>query len=112
VREEVHLHLRNENEAKRLPGAIQEYMRRRFILSSEYLKLLRCFEYNGQVNGKNVRRIIIFNPGTVHEKKLLIKTRQDLEQHPDLLFYEGYIDSEGRAYVADRRPLRSRVKAA
>ena len=107
----MHLHLRNENEAKRLPGAVQEYMRRRFILSSEYLRSLRCFEYNGQVNGKQVRRIIIFSPGIAGEKKFYIRTRQDLEQHREILLFEGYIDSAGNAYVADRRTPRSRVKA-
>jgi len=108
----MHIHLRNENEAKRLPRAIQEYMRCRFDLLPEYLELLRCFEYNGQVNGKQVRRISIFSPDKASEKKLLLKTRQDLEQHPELLFYEGYIDSEGNAYVADRRTPSRRVKAA
>ena len=104
--------VRNENEAKRLPRAIQEYMRHRFILLSEYLELLRCFEYDDQVNGKRVRRIKIFSPNKAREKKLLVKTRQDLEQHPELLFYEGYIDSQGKVYVADRRAPSSRVKAA
>ena len=108
----MHIHWRNENEAKRLPRAIQEYMRHRFSLLPEYLELLRCFEYVGQVNGKQVRRISVFSPNKAREKKLLIKTRQDLEQHPELLFYEGYIDSEGNAYVADRRIPSSRVKAA
>ncbi len=46
------------------------------------------------------------------KRELLIKKRQDLEQHLDLLFYEGYIDSEGSAYVADRRTPNSRVKVA
>ena len=107
----MHIHLRNENEAKRLPRAIQEYMQRRFTLLPEYLELLRCFEYDGQVNGKQVRRVNIFSPNKAREKKLLIKTRQDLQQHPELLFYEGHIDSEGKAYVADRRSPNSRVNA-
>ena len=109
----MHIHLRHTNEARRLPKAIQEYMRHRFILLPKYLELLRCFEYVGQVSGKQVRRISIFSPNKADERKLLIKTRQDLEQHPELLFYEGYIDSDGKAYVADRRrTLSSRVKAA
>ena len=107
----MHIHLRNENKAKQLPKAIQEYMRRRFILLPEHLELLRCFEYDGEVNGKQVRRISIFSPNKAHEKKLLIKTRQDLEQHPELLFYDGYIDSEGNSYVADRRTPSIRGKA-
>ncbi|MBI3931699.1 MAG: hypothetical protein HY325_06710 [Chloroflexi bacterium] len=108
----MRLHWRNENEAKRLPRTIQEYMRRRFGLLPEYLELLRCFEYEGRVNDKQVRRISIFSPNKAREQELLIKTRQDLEQHPELLFYEGYIDSQGNAYAADRRMPSSRLKAA
>ena len=108
----MHIHLRNENKDKRLPRAIREYMRRRFDLLPEYLELLRCFEYDGQVNGKQVRRISIFSPNKAGEKKLLIKTRQDLEQHPEILLYEGHVDNQGNAYVADRRAPSSRVKTA
>jgi len=111
-REAMNINLRNENKAKRLPKAIQEYMRRRFTLLPEYLELLRCFEYSGQVNGKQVRRISIFSPDKAREKTLLIKTRKDLEQHPELLFYEGHIDSEGNVYVADRRTPSIRTKKA
>ena len=84
----MHIYLRHTNEARRLPRAIQEYMRRRFILLPEYLELLRCFEYDGEVNGKQVKRISIFSPNKAREKKLLIETRQDLEHHPELLFFE------------------------
>ena len=99
----MHIHLRHGSEAKRLPKAIHDYMRHRFTLLSEYLELLRCFEYLGQVNGKQVKRISIFSPDKAQEKQLLIRTRQDLEKHPEMLLYEGYIDSQGNAYVADRR---------
>lgn len=99
----MHLHWRSEGEVKRLPRAIQEYMRRRFTLLPEYLELLRCFVYMGQVNGKQVSRVSIFSPNKAREKKTLIKNIKDLEQHPELLLYEGYIDGEGNAYVADRR---------
>jgi hypothetical protein len=103
----MHLHLRRNGEARRLPKPIQDYMRYRFMLLPEYLGLLRCFEYQGEVNGKSVRRISIFSPNRVEEKHFVIKTRQDLEQHPEMLLFEGYIDRQGNAYVADRRaPIR------
>jgi len=108
----TNLHFGRANKAKKLPRVIQEYMERRFNLVPEYLELLRYFEYEGQINGKRVRNIRIFSPDKANEKKLVIKTRQDLEQHPELLFYEGYIDSRGKAYVADRRAPGNWRKAA
>ncbi|MDP2730381.1 MAG: hypothetical protein Q8O55_07855 [Dehalococcoidales bacterium] len=107
----MHLYWRNKNGARRLPKPIQEYMRRRFGLLPQYLELLRCFEYDGQVKDKQVRRVSIFSPAKAREKDLSIRSRQDLEQHHELLFYEGYIDSAGDAYVADRRTPRVEIKA-
>lgn len=104
--------LRRENKIRKLPKAIQEYMRHRFKLLPEYLELLRCFEYDGQINGRQVRIFSIFSPNKAQEVHLLIKTRQDLEQHPEVLLYQGYIDNQGNAYVADRRAPVRKAKAA
>jgi hypothetical protein len=108
----MHIHIPHKNEARRLPKSIQEYMRVRFKLLPEYLELLKCFEYQGTVGGKQVRRFSIFSPGGAAEKHVVIRTRQDLEQHPDMLLFEGYIDSQGNAYAADRRaPVKMRKAA-
>ena len=96
-----------KNGAKRLPRPVREYMKRRFSLLPEYLGLLRCFEYDGRVKEKRVRCIRIFSPNRAQEHHLSITTNQDLGQHPEMLLFEGYIDSQGSVYVADRRtPLR------
>ena len=77
------------------------------MLLPEYLGMLRCFEYQGEVNGKLVKRVSIFSPNKAEEKHFVIKTRHDLEQYPEMLLFEGYIDSQGKAYAADRRaPVR------
>ena len=97
----------HKNGAKKLPRPVQEYMKRRFTLLPEYLSLLRCFEYDGQVNEKRVRCIRIFSPNRAQEHYLSIMTNQDLGQHPEMLLFEGYIDRQGGIYVADRRaPLK------
>ncbi len=110
----MHIHFRHEHdiEVKKVPKAIQAYMSHRFTLLPEYLELLRCFEYDGQVNGKRVRLISIFSPNKAEEKHLLINTRQDLAQHPEMLLYEGYIDEQKNIYVADRRVPIMKAKTA
>ena len=101
------IHFRHNGEARRLPKPIQEYMKHRFLLLPEYLGLLRCFEFQGEVHDKQVRRISIFSPEGAREKQVSIKTREDLEKHPELLLFEGYVDKLGNAYAADRRaPVR------
>ena len=93
----------HSNRAKKLPRPVQEYMTRRFSLLPEYLDLLRCFEHEDLVNGKWVRCIRIFSPNKVREHQLSITTNQELEQHPKMLLFEGYIDRQNTVYVADRR---------
>jgi len=93
----------HKNGAKRLPKAVQEYMRHKFNLVSLYLDMLRCFEYDGIVNSKKVKRIRIFNPNRAKIQLLSIKDMVDLDQHTEMLLFEGHIDSQGRVYVADRR---------
>ena len=101
----------HKNEAKKLPRPVHEYMRHRFIFLSEYLDTLRCFEYDGIVNGKEVSCIRIFSPYRAKEQHLNIRTRMDLDQHPEMLLFEGYIDRQGSVYVADRRPPLRPLKA-
>ncbi len=108
----MRLYLRHGGEVRRLPKPIQDYIRRTFSYTPEALTLLRCFEYNGEVKGKQVKRISVFSPVSAEEKHLIIKTRQDLEQYHDILLFEGYIDRQGKAYVADRRTPVKKPKIA
>ena len=100
----------HKNEANKLPRAVQEYMTWRFDLILEYLNMLRCFEYDGIVNGKEVSCVCIFSPYRAKEQHLSIRTRMDLDQHPEMLLFEGYIDRQGSVYIADRRPPLRPVK--
>ena len=99
----MHLHLRHHNEAKRLPKSIQEYMKKRFMLSDSYLKDLRCLEYEGGVGEKQVRRFSIFGISETDNNAAMIKTKNDLDKNPKVILFEGYIDKAGKAYAADRR---------
>ena len=107
----MRLHIsHNHNEAGRLPKVIFDYMNKRFLLTHDYLTKLRCFEYEGTVGDKKVRRIRIFNPDDVTNNHLEIKTKNDLEAHPEIIIFEGYIDALGKPYAADRRKPKTGVK--
>jgi hypothetical protein len=105
----IHFHHGRNGHSKRLPKLIHEYMMRRFGVLPEYLENLRCFEFEGEVNDKKVMRYRIYSPTKAEQQKITITYLSDLEQYPGMLLYEGYIDKEGKAYVADRRTsLRSK----
>ena len=107
----MHLHLsHNNSEARRLPKGIYDYLKKRFLLKDDYVKRLRCFEYAGAVGEKQVTRVTIFSLDDIMKKYLEIKNRSDLEKYRDLILFEGYIDTEGKAYAADRRTPKTAVK--
>jgi len=99
----IHFHPGRNGRPKKLPRPIHDYMRRRFGVLTEYLDALRCFEFEGAVNDKKVMRYRIYSPTKAQQQKITIAGLSDLEKHPGMLLYEGYIDGEGKAYVADRR---------
>jgi hypothetical protein len=69
----------------------------------EYLDILRCFEYDEVVNGKQVHYVRIFSPYRARGHYISIRRRVDLEQHPEMLLFEGYTGRHGSIYIADRR---------
>jgi|GEM_PF-1129430 len=107
----MHLHMRHHSEVKRLPKPIHEYMKKRFMLSDSYLRMLRCLEYEGMVGEKQVRRFSIFGING-SDKSVAIKTKIDLDNNPELLLFEGYIDNVGKAYAADRRAPKTGKKSS
>ena len=77
----------HNSKAKKLTKAVQEHMIWRFNLVFEYLNMLRCFEYDGVVNGKEVSRLRIFSPYRAGEQHLSIRTKSDLDQYPEMLLF-------------------------
>ena len=96
---------RKTSEITRIPEPVQDYMRHRFLLLPKYIDMLRCFECDGVVQDNNVRFLRVFNPRIARERGISVKTGSDLEKHPDMLLFEGYIDCQSRVYMADRRGI-------
>ena len=97
-------HKPHNGKVHKLPSAVREYMTNRYNLLPEYLEMLRYIEIDGTVNGRQVKRMRIFSPFKAREHNITINSNSELEQHPELLLFEGYIDYCGNVYVADRRP--------
>ena len=82
----------HKNKSRKLSRPVKHYMQRHFGLLPEYLGLLRCFDNETYMVGKRVNYISIFNPYKAREEHFIIETKSDLDRHPELLEYEGYID--------------------
>jgi hypothetical protein len=95
--------LYKKNQIRKLPKAVQDYMRRKFNLPAEYLGILRCL-MRGRANGEERDvNISIFSPVRAQEYRLVIRTTADLKRYPEMVLFKGRIDSRGGVYIADRR---------
>lgn len=99
----AHFGFREKTDARRIPEPVQEYLRKRFLLRPEYIGELRCFGNEGMLDGQTVMQVHIFSPALAKRKGLVVRDKGDLQSHPEVLFFEGYISARGRVYLADRR---------
>ena len=108
----MRLHFKKNEESKKLTVPVYNYLRHRFMLQTNYLDQLRCFETDGQLQERPVRRIRVFDPMLAKKSGLAIRTHADLEAHPEVLAFEGHIDAEGGIYFTDRRTRRQKQSHA
>jgi len=92
-----------KTEAKRLPEPVRAFVRRRFMLTAEYVDSLKCFELDDVFHDEPVRRVRIFSPEAARGAGLSIRKATDLSEHPEMLLFEGYTNELRRLYLADRR---------
>lgn len=92
-----------KNQAKKIPKAVQNYMRRKFNLPIEYLGILRCLENTRADNGNRTISLSIFSPFKAREHRLTIKTAADLGRYPEMVLFKGQVDSHGSIDITDRR---------
>lgn len=95
----------HKNQSKRVPKYLQEYMRRKFMLSQQYLAELRCIEYQDVINGQPVGCFRIFKPQMTWEQHIPVSDKADLERHPELILFEGYSDAVGIVHMEDLRTV-------
>ena len=92
-----------KSQVRKLPRAVQDYMRRKFNLPIEYLDILRCLENTRADNGNQTTSLHIFSPVRAREHRLTIKTAADLGRYPEMVLFKGHIDSHGSIEITDRR---------
>jgi len=71
-------------------SAVWYYLRRHYGLNGDEMVLLRRVESDGMIDDKPVTMIRIFNPAAAKEKDAAIEDYHSLDNHPDLILYEGH----------------------
>jgi hypothetical protein len=67
-------------------------------------KVMRCVEREGILNGgKPVTFLRIFKPAEVQQKGVIVTGWETFNQHPDLVFFEGYVTATNEAHLECKR---------
>ena len=89
-------------EIRPLSDPVQDFLKRRFMLPSLYIDQLRCTETSRLVKDRHERWIRVFNPFLAKCHGYRIRNSADLDEHPEIVLFEGYIRPNGDVYMADR----------
>jgi hypothetical protein len=74
-----------------IPGLVQKYMIEEWKMDHDLLKLLKAVVVKGSAEGKTFN-IRIFDGSDASAKKVQVKNYTSLDEHPDLIIYEGQFD--------------------
>ena len=77
-----------------IPGLVQNYLVTERKMSPDLVKLLRALESKGTTGGTvNIR---VFDESEAIAKKVKVKDYTSLEEHPDLILYEGWFEEAAK----------------
>lgn len=84
---------------KPLSGDLRKSLKQHnFQIEAEQLARLRCISKSGQMRGRNVRSIRIFDPARLVDTGLLVESYDDLDKAGQGVVAEGYTQG-GTTYL-------------
>lgn len=89
---------------KDIPSPVYVYLMTTLQVSSENLVKLRSVLKTGFYDGKPVTFFRIFDPN--NEQLLQVKDFIYLDEHPELIIYEGYWEKNGDRVCLEGKPSR------
>ena len=81
---------KRKKEVKKIEGVLWGYMVSQQGVIVDVLQNLRRVECEAEVGGKPVTMIRIFDPAVANQKGVDVDDYRSLDDHPDLVLYEGY----------------------
>jgi hypothetical protein len=78
-------------------------LERRFHLSPGEMLTLGAVERRGPLGAQSVRYIRIFDRAETSRKNVRATSYHDLDKHPEVIAFEGYVVPGGQAYLKLRR---------
>lgn len=90
---------------KKLPKYVHNHIQYTFEQSDTDLNDLRCLEYN-EPNDKKVHKYIrVYSQSLLRRSGVSLHSFTDLDKHPEVLLYKGYVDRNGVVHLEDLRVM-------
>ncbi len=80
---------------REIPGIVQNYLVTEKKMDPELVKLLKALIYKSS-SGEKVNNIRIFDEADAMAQKVQVKDYTTLDQHSDLIIYEGIFDEDSK----------------
>ncbi len=90
-----------------IPIPVNIYLVRQLKIDTDYLSELKCVQQMDFVGDTLARLFRIFDPVTVPES-VKIHNFASLDQHPELIIYEGHVDLVSESINVSRRSSTSK----
>ena len=87
------------------PGNLKDCLKNEFQLLPEDMSSLQCVTLSGSFGGFSVSVIRIFNHVEVHEAGFTINDYHDLDEHPEVIVFEGYVFKDGPVHLRKKESL-------
>lgn len=77
-----------------LPVEVKRFLRRRFVLSEEYIDALRCVTRPGWLNSDRVLHIRVFDPNALEDGRAGAIAFKDIRHDSELVLFSGHISKD------------------
>jgi len=88
---------------KGLPAPVYAELIVKHGLTHEYAERLRCLEEKTVIDGKKSKLFKVFNPDAI-PKSINFREYKDLDTHPELVLFEGYLLEDNTLSLKSRKP--------
>jgi hypothetical protein len=86
---------KKERAVKKIEGTLWGYMVREHGVTVDILQNLRRVEHDGVVEDKPAIMMRIFDPAAADKEDVVVEDYESLDNHPELILYEGYCREAG-----------------
>lgn len=81
------------------PKHMLSYLEKQFHLHPKEMALMQCVQHQGSLRGLPISNVRLYDRVVAQQQNMAIKDYHDLDDHPELIRFEGHIFQDGKVYL-------------